>query len=127
MSSAVRLDEVHSANGTLTELGGAHRPVPVGGGAAETGDDRRSHVAARLPHPAPGRWRAPRPWSLRRGRVVGGADGVPASSRSASAARRAVLLLTHHAVIDAPAQPKRPAFLVERDAAPVGAAMRSTA
>ncbi|NJQ07476.1 phytanoyl-CoA dioxygenase [Streptomyces lonarensis] len=130
---AVNLDEVHPANGPLTVLSGSHRLGLVGDGAAESGDDWRSHVSARLTHTVPEEVARALAVEHPPRQVLGGAGAVTAfhpsivhaSSNNTSADRRAVLFLTYNAATNAPAHPKRPAFLVERDTTPVRAAVHT--
>ncbi|MFK0022771.1 phytanoyl-CoA dioxygenase family protein [Streptomyces sp. NPDC090798] len=123
---AVPLDDVHEGNGPLVVIPGSHTlgllDLP-----AMTGEDEKNgwlqHVSADLTYTVTGA----RADSLARehGKVlITGRAGslhafhpsiVHSSSNNLSADRRALLLITYNAVGNAPTNPTRPEFLVERD------------
>ncbi|MFJ1608563.1 phytanoyl-CoA dioxygenase family protein [Streptomyces sp. NPDC088253] len=123
---AVPLDDVHEGNGPLVVIPGSHTlgllDLP-----AMTGEDEKNgwlqHVSADLTYTVTGA----RAESLARehGKVlITGRAGslhafhpsiVHSSSNNLSADRRALLLITYNAVGNAPTNPTRPEFLVERD------------
>jgi ectoine hydroxylase len=126
---AVFLDDTHDKNGPLQVIPGSHRIGIVGedGGATGATGDWRMHVSANLGHTVSADAAAALERSLGRQQIVGPAGTVCAfhpsivhsSSNNASDDRRALLLITYNAVRNAPENPTRPEFLVNRDTTPV--------
>lgn len=132
VSIAVFLDEVRPTNGPLELIPTSHRlgllgPDAAGPGAAGPSGDWRRHVSADLEHTVPAD--LAEALAAEHGRKVAtGPAGtclafhpsiVHCSSDNRSPDRRAVLLITYNSVANAPANPTRPAFLVDRDTTPL--------
>ncbi|MEU5022717.1 phytanoyl-CoA dioxygenase family protein [Streptomyces milbemycinicus] len=125
---AISLDDTHEDNGPLTVIPGSHRLGLIGlPNTVEGEGDWRRHVSADLAYTV--NTDTASDLAQRNGTelMVGPAGSVHAfhpsivhsSSNNSSPDRRALLLITYNAVDNAPAAPKRPEFLVSREATPI--------
>lgn len=124
---AIFLDDVHDSSGPLCVVPGSHTygllDLPEAGGE----DDWTRHVSADLAYTVSDE--TAERLAAQHGRVwATGSAGtalvfhpsiVHSSSSNRSDDRRAILLVTYNAVSNAPADPTRPEFLVERDTTPL--------
>lgn len=127
---AINLDDVHELNGPLTVLSGSHTVGLVDSADEEevlAGGDWHEHVSAKLTYTVPSE-RVERLARHHHSETVLGPAGtitafhpsiVHSSSNNLSDDRRTLLLITYNSVKNAPAQPGRPEFLVDRDTTPV--------
>lgn len=127
---AIFLDEVSEENGPLEVIPATHHLGLLeseGGGDAERVRDWRRHVSADLEHAVPVGLAESLATTYGRQRFTGAAGTVVAfhpnlvhsSSNNKSEHRRSMLFLTYNKVTNAPANPTRPEFLVNRDTRPV--------
>lgn len=127
---ALSLDDVHEGNGPLVVIPGSHRLGlldPSEKHADTTVSDWRQHVSADLAYTITSERAEKLAEQSGKDLILGQAGSIHAfhpsivhsSSNNPSADRRALLLLTYNAVDNAPASPARPAFLVDRNTAPI--------
>jgi ectoine hydroxylase len=129
---AIFLDEVDERNGPLEVIPGTHHLGLLG--SDENGSENtagkgnwRSHVSADLEHTVPAELAAALAHDWGRHKFTGPAGTavafhpnlVHSSSDNQSAHRRSMLFLTYNKVTNAPLNPTRPEFLVNRDTRPV--------
>ena len=125
---AINLDEVHESNGPLQVLTGTHKLGLVDPGSSDGhGGDWREHVSANLTYTVSDDSVA----RLKESHPVQHLVGPPgtisafhpsivhASSPNRSSDRRTVLFITYNALDNAPKNPQRPNFLVDRSVTPV--------
>jgi ectoine hydroxylase len=127
---AISLDDVHEGNGPLMVIPRSHRlgllDLPEKD-ANSMVSDWRQHVSADLAYTVTPERAEKLAEQSGKDLILGRAGSIHAfhpsivhsSSNNLSADRRALLLLTYNAVNNAPASPTRPAFLVDRNTAPV--------
>ncbi|MDH6703283.1 phytanoyl-CoA dioxygenase family protein [Streptomyces griseoviridis] len=127
---AISLDDVHEENGPLAVIPGSHRLGLLDLPEKDANDmtsDWRQHVSADLAYTVSPERAEKLTEQYGKVLVLGRAGSIHAfhpsivhsSPNNLSADRRALLLLTYNAVNNAPASPTRPAFLVDRNTAPV--------
>ncbi|MBM0274278.1 phytanoyl-CoA dioxygenase family protein [Micromonospora tarensis] len=126
---AVFLDDVTEANGPLRVIPGSHELGMIGPASSErqASHDWRKHVAAALEYTVPDELVESLVDAYGVVPLTGPAGAVTAfhpnivhsSSNNTSEQRRAIMLVTYNRVSNAPANPTRPEFLVNRDTTPV--------
>lgn len=126
---AIFLDDVHEQNGPLEVIPGSHHIGLIDVAADEEGGashDWRKHVSAKLEYTVPDEIADALAGDYGVQRFTGAAGTavafhpniVHSSSNNLSEHRRSVLLITYNRVDNAPANPTRPEFLVDRDTRP---------
>jgi len=130
LNVAISLDDVHEQNGPLVVIPRSHQLGRLdvarseGGGTGRRGD-WRAHVSADLTYTVRSDWAEALVQTNGCEPMLGTAGSinvfhpsiVHSSSSNESADRRALLLITYNAVDNAPLNPTRPAFLVDRNIA----------